>query len=199
MDATVVAAFIGVAGAVLVAVVSSVTTQRTIRQSLADGRLSARAALDTGHEERVWDKKAALYVELLLDEARRRADRANQRRDYQAAKYGERPRGSLILYDEQAWSSFGARVRAFGSDLVVLEFNMAMEASRAVHDRDAEWLALGTQGPAAEAERSGKAVIDAMARADDADESLARQIRADLQAPLSASAVLIQSRRVPGR
>ena len=194
MDATVVAALVGVAGTALVAVVSSVTTQRTIRQSLADGRLSARVALDAGHEERVWEKKAALYVELLLDEASRRAERAHQRRDCESARYGERPRGPVIPHDEQAWSNFGARVRAFGSNPVVLEFNKAMAASQAVHDRDAEWLDHGIPGLAAEAELPRAAVIDAMTQADDADESLVKQIRADLQAPLSASAALVLPR-----
>jgi hypothetical protein len=191
MDATIAPAVIGVAGAVLVAVVSSVTTARTIRQSLADGRLSARAALDAGHEERVWDMKAALYVELLLAEAKRRTERELRRRDFESAKYGERPRGPLLSYDEQAWSSFDARLRAFGSALVVQAFQEAMLASYSLRERDEEWQDGGVQVSAAEIRLL---VLHAMEQADEADGALASQIRADLQAPLSASAALARLR-----
>jgi hypothetical protein len=197
MDPTIAAALIGVTGAALVAVVSSVTTARTIRQSLADGHLSARAGLDAGHEERIWDKKAELYVELLLDEARRRTTREGRLKEYKAAEYGERPRGPVVAHDVQAWANFDARVRAFGSDLVLLAFQEAMLASQAVHDRDQEWQAGSPAAPAAGARPQHSAkdeVIAAMEQADRADRQFADPIRADLQSPLSATSALIQSR-----
>jgi hypothetical protein len=194
MDSTVVAAFIGVGGAVLVAVVGSVTTARTIRQSLADARLSARAGLDAGHEERVWDKKAELYVDLLLDEARRRADRADRREDFKSARFGERPPGPVMQHDEQSWSNFEARVRAFGSDPVLQAFQQARLASQAVHDHDKEWQDSSTAIPASGAERPVEAVVRAMAQADEVDGLLAGLIRDDLRAPLTASSALMRSR-----
>jgi hypothetical protein len=194
MDPTTAAALIGVGGAVLVAVVGSVTTARTIRQSLADGRLSARAALDAGHEERIWDKKAELYVELLRDERGRRGDRGNRRRDYQdPAEHGERPPGPVAPHSQQDWLDFEARVMAFGSDPVMEAFQEAREASLDVHNRDKEWQAYDQPLPATGTPPPSQprdAVIDAMARADAADKLLADRIRKELQAPLFATVPL---------
>ncbi|MEV1171226.1 hypothetical protein [Nonomuraea sp. NPDC049784] len=139
MDATVIAAVVGVGGAVLTAITSVVATiwaaRRAATAALASAEKTAQATLESAgkatdagleatrltlafeHDRRVWEKRAELYVDTIAFVIHRRETRRKRGLDAHLANYQLPP-----------WFQFEGRLQAFASKDVLKLWQDAHDA-----------------------------------------------------------------------
>jgi len=189
------AGFVG-AGAALVgtaagATVSWLATSKANRTALEAVERSAVA----DHGRRLWEERAALYVDLLAQISRRRAVR-NLRLD--KAKFDGDDEALKQLDDvgkdePAAWFRTEGRVYAFASDIVRGAYGACFEAASKAYNLDAEWRDLIAQARAnphhdrrqhaASTGEKSAAIREALRDAEIVDDFLAICVRTELQAP----------------
>lgn len=184
MNPVVEAALVAVGGSVIIALASFLTTRSATRRTIA-------ASADSAREARVWDKRAAAYVDAIAGIRHRQTIRENRaqslRTDLLPPDLPEAP---------VSWPDVEARVLAYASPAVLRAFQASSDAGRrhsaasqqraymAEHGQEAAALrAQGAPGPAwtgmtpAEAAQAAKeALADATAK----DDALIEAIRVEL-------------------
>jgi hypothetical protein len=165
MSAVVEAAWITVLGAGGVGVsgfvASIVNTSRTVGQA---------------RENRVWDHRAAVYVDVLGAVSYRGAKRLINERDLLGAGLDlEAANQTLAMYKEPDWHMMQARQVAFGSQCVVTS---TFESGTA-NGKAEQTFAIFRTRP--RDETAAQAAIDALNAADAADDKLVGLIRKELQ------------------
>ncbi len=123
MDATITAALIsggvgalGIVGTVVTSVVGSRNTGRATEQAIAAGAANTRATLAAAREDRLWDKRAAVYEETLAAVAYRQSGLTAALRDGDVA--GEELEKALQSYGSLEWAAMQGRLNAYASDAV---------------------------------------------------------------------------------
>jgi hypothetical protein len=184
MSPALLAAAIGVSGTVIVGVAGFWATVR------ATGK-----TLQAGHDARIWDKRAAVYVDALASVHYRQIRRAHDMRGFRLDEESERrAEAYLATYAPPDLYSLEGRLLAFASQPVVT----AVQASSTAHHRaigafhawqaaaDAARAQIGVPGPPPPGQGAANIGLHAAAQearkaADDADDAIVELIRAELQ------------------
>lgn len=162
MDPTVAAALIGVSGVVIVGVAGFGATIWTTRKTLQHAR-----------NDRLWDKRAEVYVDALAAVHYRNAKRERDMRTWPMSPDDDRQEEAfLATYTAPDWHQLEARLLAFASQPVI----SAAQASSTMHQRamSAHRSHPGDEAAQERAQQARKA-------ANGADDVLVELIRAGLQ------------------
>jgi hypothetical protein len=205
MDATIAAALIGggaliVSGGwtALVAITSTRSARRTNQATLNAAADNTARALDAAREDRIWDKRADAYTDVLYV-VRNRQERRNDatrtiRLDQETEDRRKEWLASLKLPDEV---SVEMRLLAYASDPVLAAARIVGKANADVENAYLDWVSLSGEARSAGPDApSGERVIEAhqalqaaVAKSDGADDALLDAIRADLHSRPSQVAV----------
>jgi hypothetical protein len=177
MDPTVIAALVGVGGTVVVGVTGYVANVWSTRKTIAHDR-----------ESKVWDQRAAVYIEALAALNYRQASR----NAVICAACDEARRITHALatsYQQPDWHKLEARMQAFASEPVMTAMqassNAHMNALAVYKSSDATTSrvlpAVGSEATATQAVKMRQALDTARMAADKADDAIIEQIRAELQ------------------
>lgn len=165
MNATVAAAVISVSGVVIVGVAGFGAAIWSTRKVSADAR-----------ESRIWDQRAAVYVEALAAVNYRQARRNHVARGAPAEEpTTQQALASLAAGREFDWHGLEARLQAFAAEPVVT----AMQISSTASER--AMIAHRARIAAGDGSEARKAVAEALRAADAADDDVIELIRTGLQ------------------
>ena len=184
MDPTVTAAAIGVTGTVIVGLAGFGATTWTTRQTTASAR-----------ESRIWDKRAATYVDMLAAIQNRRITRMALISDLgNRSPFEGRPVVSTHGANGEGpdWHDLEARLQAFASESVLTAVQASSTAAADFHRAASSfWPEIYERLPPAATEAAAElaeatdqareAVEEVRKAADDADDEVVKRIRAELQ------------------
>jgi hypothetical protein len=107
---------LGVIATVVTAWIGSRNTRRATEQAIAAGAANTRATLAAAREDRLWDKRAAVYEETLAAVAYRQSGLTAALRDGDASE--EELEKALQSYGSFEWAATQGRLNAYASDAV---------------------------------------------------------------------------------
>jgi len=172
MNPTVLAAIVGVSGTVIVGIAGFGASIWNTRRTVALAR-----------ESRIWDQRAAIYVEVLAGvNYRKRKREVEARLPPMADEETERARKYLASYQEPDWHELQARLQAFASERVFKAVQASVDADEYVYDRFGILQRMAMPGSDRQmVETLRTSLWNARGVADGLDRAVIGSIRAELQ------------------
>jgi hypothetical protein len=172
MNPTVLAAIVGVSGTVIVGVAGFGASIWNTRRTVALAR-----------ESRIWDQRAAIYVEVLAGvNYRKRKREVEARIPPMADEETEHARKYLASYQEPDWHELQARLQAFASERVSKAVQASVDADEYVYDRFGILQRMALPGSDRQmVETLRTSLWNARGVADGLDRAVIGSIRAELQ------------------
>jgi hypothetical protein len=190
----------GIAGTVAATIVGSRNTKHATEAMIAAGAATTAATLAAAREDRLWEKRAAVYEETLTGLLFRQADRFHSvvELDWDEALEPQL-KDAANAYDSPQWFERLGRLYAYGSDAVLAASDAAHRAHGEVGDRHHELeqlrelvaeqaSALPDTAPEREAlGKAGRKLTSAMEAASAAEKELIKVIRDELRSKPEAA------------
>lgn len=164
MNPTVLAAAIGVSGTVIVGVAGFGAAIWNTRRTIAHDR-----------ESRIWDRRAAVYIEALAAVNYRQAKRKYATQTSPLDEASQRALSGLAASQEFDWHGLDARLQAFASEPVYTAVQVSSTASERAMIAFRAWRAAGASS------ETSRAVDEAREAAEAADDDVIETIRTELQ------------------
>jgi hypothetical protein len=137
---------LGIAGTVTTAIAGFRATRNATGQTIAAGIASTRATLTAAREDRLWEKQAAAYEEVIAALQYRQMKRQHELRTYRLTEGAEQQLKNFFdSYEPPGWFEGQARLDAYASDEVREAFGATRQADlefRVLYDR---WFMLTEQ------------------------------------------------------
>lgn len=122
-------ALLGVVGTVVTSVVSSNNTRKATERTVQAGEAANRATLTAARDDRLWEKRCAVYEETLMEFQQRQA-----RRRFEMATFDWNtmtwlaPENPVVPQDPRGWPGVHARLVAYATDEVLEAFQAISSA-----------------------------------------------------------------------
>jgi hypothetical protein len=130
------AALAGVAGTVVTSVVSSRNTVKATKYTAEAGTASTMATLAAAREDRLWEKRAAVYEETLSGLLHRQAKRRHDLRGYRLDEESERRLADFYdSYEATGMFEIYGRLVAYASEPVLDAYEASQQAHHEVRAR----------------------------------------------------------------
>jgi hypothetical protein len=127
---------LGIAGAVMTAVVSYRATKKATSRTIAAGIKATRATLSAAREDRLWEKRCAAYEETLTELLYRQAKRRHDLRGYRWDENSEQQLKEFFdSYSPSGPFEAQGRMVAYASDAVLGAFQAASQAHGEIRAR----------------------------------------------------------------
>jgi hypothetical protein len=111
---------LGIAGAVVTAIVGSRNTGRATEATIAAGAATTTATLAAAREDRLWERRCAVYEETLTGLLHRQANGREDLRMYRWDEVTERQVKDFVAgYEAPGFFEANSRLLAYGSDVVI--------------------------------------------------------------------------------
>ena len=195
MDATIIVGVAGVAATAVTAWIGFWNTRKATERTVEAGAANTRATLAAAREDRLWEKRCAVYEEtlreLLYTQSKRRHELHGFRWD-EASE--ERLKDFYDAYERPGFFEWRSRLAAYASDVVIAASNAADKAHGEVRARCSQLGELREQirtaqlngtpqsAPTGETMMSANRKInDALEEAESADDALINIIREELR------------------
>lgn len=208
MDPTITAAWIsggvgalGIVSTAVTAWIGSRSTSKATEQAIAAGAANTRATLAAAREDRLWEKRCAVYEETLRQLLYTQSKRRDELRGYRWDKDSEQKLKELYdAYEPPGFFESRARLTAYASDVVIAASNAADKAHGEVRAARLQLEELreqirtaqlnGTPQSAPDGEtmmNANRQISSAREAADDADDVLVNIIRDELRSKPEAA------------
>jgi hypothetical protein len=196
---------LGIAGTATVAIAGFRSTKNATVRTIAASTANTMASLAAAREDRLWDKRAAAYEEVIAALQYRQMKRQHELRMYRLDEDSEQQlKDFFASYEPPGWFQAQARLRAYASDEVWEAFEATRQADVEVSGRYRQWKMLaddnrlavesGRPGAATDGQttiNARRAVNPAVEEAETRDEAVVKLIRDELRSkPASTSTAL---------
>lgn len=130
---------VGVVGTTVTAWIGTRNTRKATEQAIAAGAANTRATLAAAREDRLWEKRCAVYEEMLTELLYRQSKRLNELREYRWDEASEQQLKKFYdAYEPSGFFESRARLVTYASDAVLEGSNASGKAHGEVRARCSE-------------------------------------------------------------
>jgi hypothetical protein len=197
---------IGIFGTAVTAWIGSKSTRKATEQAVEAGADNTRATLAAAREDRLWEKRCAVYEETLAEVQFRSERRAYELRTYRMDKDSEeRAEAYFATYETPKSFTAQGRMTAYASDAVLAAYEASRTATLEVILRHGDHLTLAVENrqaaasgnpaaaPGSQATKDARKAAElALEMAKAADDALIKVIRDELRSRPEAAMAPVQ-------